>query len=39
MYGMWFSPREMINYLKTGQFSGYRDAQGTNLQKIFNKMI
>ena len=38
MYGMWFSPREMINYLKTGQFSGYRDAQGTNLQKIISKM-
>ena len=38
MYGMWFSPREMINYLKTGQFSRYRDAQGTNLQKIISKM-
>ena len=38
MYGMWFNPREMINYLKTGQFSRYRDAQGTNLQKIISKM-
>lgn len=38
MYGMWFSPREMTNYLKTGKFSGYRDAQGTNLQRIISKM-
>lgn len=39
MYGMWFSPREMLNYLKTGQFSEYRDAQGTNLRKIISKMV
>lgn len=38
MYGMWFSPREMLNYLKTGKFSRFKDAQGTSLQTILSKM-
>ena len=37
MYGMWFRPASMINYLKTGK-DNYKDAQGTGLNKIFTKM-
>ena len=38
MYGMWFSPQATLNYLKTGS-NNFADAQGTTLNKIFNKMI
>lgn len=38
MYGMWFSPRETLNYIKTGRFSNFKDAQGTSLRNIFQKM-
>ena len=37
MYGMWFRPKSLLNYLKTGNDS-YTDAQGTGLNKIFTKM-
>lgn len=37
MYGMWFRPKSLLNYLKTGNDS-YTDAQGTELNKIFSKM-
>ena len=37
MYGMWFRPASMINYLKTGK-DNYKDAQGTGLSNIFAKM-
>lgn len=37
MYGMWFRPKSMLNYLVTGTDS-YRDAQGTSLQTILHKM-
>ena len=38
MYGMWFSPQATLNYLKTGN-TNFSDAQGTTLNKIFNKMV
>ena len=37
MYGMWFSPQATLNYLKTGN-TNFSDAQGTTLNKIFNKI-
>ena len=37
MYGMWFRPASMINYLKTGK-DNYKDAQGTGLSNILTKM-
>ena len=37
MYGMWFRPKSLLNYLKTG-YDSYTDAQGTGLNKIFTKM-
>ena len=37
MYGLWFRPQSMLNYLKSGQ-DAYADAQGTSLHKILNKM-
>lgn len=36
-YGMWFSPAELKKYLATGH-SDFKDAQGTSLMKIFNKV-
>lgn len=36
-YGMWFSPKALTNYLKTGN-SNFKDAQGTSLMKALNKM-
>lgn len=37
MYGMWFSPQATLKYLKTGN-TNFSDAQGTTLNKIFNKI-
>lgn len=37
MYGMWFNPQATLNYLKTGN-TNFSDAQGTTLNKIFNKI-
>ena len=37
MYGMWFNPQATLNYLKTGN-ANFSDAQGTTLNKIFNKI-
>lgn len=37
MYGMWFRPGSLQNYLAKGQDS-YKDPQGTGLNKIFAKM-
>lgn len=37
MYGMWFRPQSVLNYLKTGK-DDYKDKQGTSLTEIFNKM-
>lgn len=37
MYGMWFNPQAILNYLKTGN-TNFSDAQGTTLNKIFNKI-
>ena len=37
MYGMWFNPSATLNYLKTGS-NNFADAQGTTLNKIFNKI-
>ena len=37
MYGMWFRPQSVLNYLKTGK-DDYKDKQGTSLTKIFDKM-
>ena len=36
-YGMWFNPTALSNYLKTGK-SGFKDAQGTSLMTVLNKM-
>lgn len=36
-YGMWFSPAELKKYLATGH-SNYKDAQGTSLMDVFNKV-
>ncbi len=36
-YGMWFSPAELKKYLATGH-STFKDAQGTSLMDIFNKV-
>ena len=36
-YGMWFNPQATLNYLKTGN-ANFSDAQGTTLNKIFNKI-
>lgn len=36
-YGMWFSPKALTNYLKTGN-SNFKDAQGTSLIRALNKM-
>lgn len=36
-YGMWFSPKELKKYLATGH-SNYKDAQGTSLMDVFNKV-
>lgn len=38
MYGMWFNPQATLNYLKTGS-NNFADAQGTTLNKIFNKIV
>ena len=38
MYGMWLNPQATLDYLKTGN-SNFSDAQGTTLNKVFNKMI
>ena len=37
IYGMWFRPQSMINYLKYGK-DNYVDAQGTQLNNILNKI-
>lgn len=37
MYGMWFRPQSVLNYLQTGK-DNYKDKQGTSLDRIFNKM-
>lgn len=37
MYGMWFRPKSMLNYLVTGN-DYYKDAQGTSLHSILRKM-
>lgn len=36
-YGMWFSPKALTNYLKTGT-SNFKDPQGTSLMTVLNKM-
>ena len=38
IYGMWFRPKSLLSYLQTGQ-DNYSDAQGTNLNKVFAKMV
>ena len=37
MYGMWFRPQSVLNYLQTGK-DNYKDKQGTSLDRIFSKM-
>lgn len=37
MYGMWWRPVSVENYLRTGS-DGFKDKNGTTLQKIFAKM-
>lgn len=36
-YGMWFSPKALSNYLKTGK-SDFKDPQGTSLMQVLRKM-
>lgn len=36
-YGMWFSPKALSNYLKTGK-SDFKDPQGTSLMTVLKKM-
>lgn len=37
IYGMWFRPASLLNFLKNG-YDNYNDPQGTTLNKIFTKM-